>query len=90
MGFTPGMSALILAKLAPATARDAMIFGTRWGGTAACAAGVVDEAVPGDEVVPRAVALAAGLAAKADPVMGAVKQRMYADAHDGLVPRGAP
>ena len=87
MGFTPGMSALILAKLTPATARDAMVFGKRWGGTDACAAGIVDDAVAEDDVLGRAVALAAGVAAKADPVMGAIKRRMYAEAHQGLVPR---
>jgi enoyl-CoA hydratase/carnithine racemase len=87
MGFTPGMAALIWAKLDRVTARDAMILGKRWGGAAAVEARIVDEAVALEEVLPRATALAAELAPKAHKVMHSIKRAMYADAHAGLVPR---
>ncbi|NUT47748.1 MAG: enoyl-CoA hydratase/isomerase family protein, partial [Saccharothrix sp.] len=43
--FTPGMSALIQARLAPRTAHEAMTTGRRYGGADAAAVGVVDHAV---------------------------------------------
>jgi enoyl-CoA hydratase/carnithine racemase len=43
--FTPGMSALIQARLAPRTAHQAMLTAHRYGGADAVAAGIVDRAV---------------------------------------------
>lgn len=86
LAFPRGMADLVVAKLSPAAARDAMITGRRYGGTDALAAGIVEEAVPGDEVLPRALALAGGLAAKADGSMGTIKRRMYHQAAKGLLP----
>jgi Delta3-Delta2-enoyl-CoA isomerase len=74
---TPGMSALIQAKLTPATATDAMTTGRRYGGTEAAAAGLVTEAVEEDKVVARAVEHAAALTAKAGPTLGTIKTRLY-------------
>jgi Delta3-Delta2-enoyl-CoA isomerase len=54
----PGMTALIAAKLPIATAHAAIVTARRWGGTDAVAAGIVDEAVPEDEVLTRAIELA--------------------------------
>ena len=76
--FTPGMGALIQARLAPQTAHEAMTTGRRYGGADALVAGVVDEAVEQERVVPAAVERARPLAAKAGDTLGAIKQQMYA------------
>ena len=58
----PGMSQLIAAKLTPAVTHAAVLTARRWGGTEALADGIVDEAVAEDQVLPRAVELAAARA----------------------------
>ena len=75
--FTPGMNALIQARLTPATQSTAMVGAKRFGGEEAFAAGIVDAAVPEDEVRSRAVALAAEHAGKDGTTLGAIKERMY-------------
>jgi enoyl-CoA hydratase/carnithine racemase len=82
--FTPGMSALITARLSKATAHEAMTTGRRYGGEEAVAASIAAEAVPEAEVLPRAVAIAAGQAGKDPGTLGTIKQRMYAAALDAL------
>lgn len=84
LSFPPGMSALVQAKVTPAAARDLMITGRRYGGLDAEAAAIVDAAVPSDEVIPRALAMASTLAPKADPVMGKIKVGMYRDVYRAL------
>ncbi|WP_405009525.1 enoyl-CoA hydratase-related protein [Kitasatospora sp. NBC_01539] len=76
--FTPGMSALIQARLAPQVAHEAMTTARRYGGTDALAAAVVDHAVGEDAVRPTAVGIARAQAAKAGPTLGTIKARMYA------------
>ena len=76
--FTPGMSALIQAKLTPAAASTAMVGAQRFGGEAAAEAGLVDSAVGEDGVLPAAVALAAANAGKQGATLATIKQRMYA------------
>ena len=78
--FTPGMGALIQARLAPQTAHEAMTTGRRYGGVDAAAAGIVDEAVPEGQVLSAAVERARPLAGKAGPTLGAIKEQMYAPA----------
>ncbi len=75
--FTPGMAALIQAKLTPATAHEAMTTGRRFGGTDAAAAGLVDTAVAEEEVLPTALARARGLAGKNPQTLRAIKAQMY-------------
>jgi enoyl-CoA hydratase/carnithine racemase len=75
--FTPGMSALIQARLSKRTAHHAMTTGRRYGGTDALAAGIVDEVADEGEVLAKAVELARPLAAKAGPTLGAIKAQMY-------------
>ena len=82
--FTPGMSALIQARLSPATAHEAMTTGRRYGGDDAAAAGIVDAAVGEDEVLSVAVERAGNLAAKAGPTLAAIKSGMYATALEAL------
>ncbi|MGY1664333.1 enoyl-CoA hydratase-related protein [Geodermatophilus sp. SYSU D00696] len=76
--FSPGMSALVQARLTPQTAHVAMTTGRRYGGTDALAAAIVDGAVAEDAVRSSAVELAAAHAGKAGPVLGTIKSRLYA------------
>lgn len=78
--FTPGMDALIRCKLTPSTAIEAMTTGRRYGGNDALAAGLVDEAVAEDDVVPRAVERVRALAGKNSKTLATIKQRMFGDA----------
>jgi Delta3-Delta2-enoyl-CoA isomerase len=75
--FTPGMAALIQSKVVPATAHEAMTTGRRFGGTDAAAAGLVDEAVAEDAVLPTALARARGLVGKNPQTLSAIKTQMY-------------
>jgi enoyl-CoA hydratase/carnithine racemase len=77
MPFTPGMAALIQARLAPQVAHEAMTTGRRYGGTDAHARGIVDLAVAEDDVLPTATELARSNTAKAGDTLGAIKARMY-------------
>jgi enoyl-CoA hydratase/carnithine racemase len=76
--FSPGMSALVQARLSPQTAHVAMTTGRRYGGTDAQAAAIVDSAVAEDAVRPTALELAGAHAGKAGPVLAAIKTGMYA------------
>ncbi|MFF5897598.1 enoyl-CoA hydratase-related protein [Streptomyces argenteolus] len=78
--FTPGMSALVQARLAPQTAHRAMVTAHRYGGSDAEAAGIVDQAVAEDAVRAAAVALAQAQVDKAGDTLGTVKARMYGPA----------
>lgn len=78
--FTPGMAAVIQARLSPATAHAAMTTGHRYGGVDALAAGIVDEAVTEQEVLARAVARAGALAGKRGTTLAAIKTTMYSPA----------
>jgi enoyl-CoA hydratase/carnithine racemase len=78
--FSPGMSALVQARLAPQTAHLAMTTGRRYGGTDALAAGIVDAAVAEDAVRPTAVQEAAAQARRAGPVLGTIKSRLHGPA----------
>jgi enoyl-CoA hydratase/carnithine racemase len=82
--FTPGMSALITARLSKATAHEAMTTGRRYTGDEAVVAGIATEALPEDEVLARAVAIAAAQAGKDPATLGTIKQRMYAATLDAL------
>jgi enoyl-CoA hydratase/carnithine racemase len=77
--FTPGMNALIVAKLSAATAHESMTTGRRYGGAEAAAAGLVDDAVAEDRVLELAVEQAQALAGKRGPTLGAIKDELYAD-----------
>ena len=76
--FSPGMNVLLTAKLAPATASLAMTTGHRFGGEEAAAAGIVEHAVPEQDVVPTAMALAGGLVGKNPDVLAQIKSRLWA------------
>ncbi|MFY9678704.1 enoyl-CoA hydratase/isomerase family protein [Glutamicibacter protophormiae] len=84
IAFTEGMAALVQSKLSAAQARDAMLTGRRFDGDQAAAAGLVDEAVPVDQLVERAVQLASAHVPAHPQTLGAVKEIMYADAVSAL------
>jgi Delta3-Delta2-enoyl-CoA isomerase len=76
--FTPGMVALIRARLAPQTAHEAMVSARRYGGTDAAAAGIVDAAVAEDVVRATAVDFASAQVGRAGDTLDTIKARMYA------------
>lgn len=78
--FTPGMDALIKARLAPQVAHEAMTTGRRYGGPDAVAAGIAQQALAEDAVVPAAISRAAELAEKDGATLATIKQRLYAPA----------
>jgi enoyl-CoA hydratase/carnithine racemase len=78
--FTPGMGALLQARLAPQTAHVAMATGRRFGGQEAMAAGIADEAVAEELVLGRAKELAATRAGSDPATLEAIKRQMYAPA----------
>jgi enoyl-CoA hydratase/carnithine racemase len=78
--FTPGMGALIQARLAPQTAHEAMTTGRRYGGLEAAEAGLVEEAVAEARVLEAALERVRPLAGKAGPTLGAIKEQMYGPA----------
>ncbi|MFC9973998.1 enoyl-CoA hydratase-related protein [Spirillospora sp. NPDC127200] len=77
MSFTPGMSALIQARLTPQVAHEAMISGRRYTAEQAREAGIVARTAPEAEVLPAAVELAASLAGKQGKVVGKIRGDMY-------------
>ncbi len=80
LAFTPGMTALLQARLSPASAHEAMLSGRRYGAPEALAAGIVDAAVPDERVLGDAVQRAAALAAKPRATVAAIKRGLYANA----------
>lgn len=79
MPFTPGMNALIPARLPVTTAHEAMVTGRRYTGPEALAAGIVDALAEEDAVVPDAVARAAALAPKAGPALARIRTTLHAE-----------
>lgn len=87
--FTPGMNALIRARLPIATAHESMTTGRRYGGIEAHEAGIVAGVGAEDEILDIAVARAQERAAKAGPTMGAIKARLYGEVIEALTSRNA-
>ncbi len=82
---TPGMNALMASRLPVVALHEVLVTGKRFGGVEAAAKQIVDQAVPEDEVLSRAIEIAAALADKAGPTMGVIKGRLYAEAIELLV-----
>jgi Delta3-Delta2-enoyl-CoA isomerase len=76
--FTPGMGALIQARLTPQIAHTAMVTARRFGGHDALAAGIVDHAVAEEAVRATAIEIAAAHAGKAGDNLAGIKTQMYA------------
>ena len=78
--FTPGMAALIQAKLTPQAAVSAMTTGSRFGGVEAAAIGIVDATADEDAVTGAAINILAPLGGKDQGTLGAIKNTMFAAA----------
>lgn len=82
--FTPGMSALLQARLAPQVAHQVMTTAHRYGGVAAQDSGIVDQAVAQEEVLSTAVELARSLAGKDPDTLNTIKSGMYGPVVEAL------
>jgi enoyl-CoA hydratase/carnithine racemase len=82
--FTPGMSALVQARLPKQVAHEAMVTGRRYGGEEAVAAAIAQRAVPEAEVVPAAVGFAGPLGAKDGETVAKIRTGMYGAALEAL------
>lgn len=76
--FTQGMVDMMLARMSPQVAHRAAVLAHRFPAPEAVAAGLVDEAVPAEQVLSRAVAVAADLAGADRAATAALKRRLYA------------
>ena len=82
--FTPGMAAMIQAKLTPHAAVASMTTGRRFGGADAAGIGIVDATAGDGAVTAAAVEMLRPLGGKNPGTLGAIKQTMFAHAVGGL------
>lgn len=87
--FTPGMAALIQAKLTPQAAVASMTTGRRFGGIDAKAFGLVDATATEGSVTTTATDLLRPLGGKDSGTLGAIKQGMFGPAVEALVSAGS-
>ncbi|MHA7653516.1 enoyl-CoA hydratase-related protein [Mycobacterium sp. ML4] len=85
--FTPGMAALIQAKLTPQAAVASMTAGRRFGGADAAGTGIVDATAGDGEVTDAAVELLRPLGSKDRGTLGAIKRTMFGTAAKVLAAR---
>jgi enoyl-CoA hydratase/carnithine racemase len=78
--FTDGMTELLRARMTPQVAHRAMVLGHRFPASEALAHELIDEAVPEDELLGRAVAVAGSLGGHDRAGVTALKRSVYADA----------
>lgn len=76
--FTPGMAALIQAKLSPQTALTAMTTGRRYSGPDALGVGLVDGTAAEAEIVSAAIGHLTPIVGKDRATLGAIKTTMFA------------
>ncbi|UBV15150.1 MULTISPECIES: enoyl-CoA hydratase-related protein [Mycolicibacterium] len=87
--FTPGMAALIQAKLTPRAAIASMTTGRRFGGIDAKAFGLVDATATEGSVTTTATDLLRPLGGKDSGTLGAIKQGMFGPAVEALTSAGS-
>ena len=80
----PGMTAILQARLPRQTCHEVIATGKRYTAEEARARRIVDRAAPEEEVLPKAVRMAAELASKADPAMRVLKRGMYQETLEAL------
>jgi enoyl-CoA hydratase/carnithine racemase len=80
LAFTPGMTALMKARLSPASAHEAMVTGRRYSAPEALAAGIVQATAPSERVLETAVGRAAALVGRPRATVAAIKRGLYAEA----------
>lgn len=85
--FTPGMAALIQAKLTPQAAVASMTTGRRFGGADAAGIGIVDATAGEGAVTAAATELLRPLGSKDPGTLGAIKQTMFGGAARTLTTR---
>jgi enoyl-CoA hydratase/carnithine racemase len=78
MVFTPGMQALLSAKLTPQTAHQSMVLGRRFTAPEAAAAGIIDGTYLEDELLDRSLEYATSLVGKEGTVVRRIKEQLYA------------
>lgn len=88
MVFTPGMDALLRARLSPQAAHQAMVLGRRFTAPEAVAVGMVDVALAESELQDAALEYAASLVGKDPAIIGAIKKQLYGSTLELL--RAAP
>lgn len=75
-----GMTAVLRAKLPSHVLNELLLTGGRIGGGRCRELAIVDEAVEGDQVLPRAIERAAALAGKGRGIYASLKRSMYGEA----------
>jgi enoyl-CoA hydratase/carnithine racemase len=85
--FTPGMSALISAKIPQPAAHDLVVSCRRIGAEEAVALGVISSVANEGSVLPQAIGLAASLKDKDPNALQTVKRRLYPEATSMLTAR---
>ena len=75
--FSPGMSALLRAKLSPLAAHEVMLTGLRLGSSEAMDLSVVDRVCSETELIEAAVSLAEPFRGKSRSVVQAIKRELY-------------
>ena len=88
MAFPRPLVELNRARLSNRTMHEAMITGHRFSATEAVAHGFVEEAVPEDQLIERAVALATVQAPLAGKLFGKIKRQMHRPIIEGLLEFG--
>ena len=76
--FSPGMSALIQARLSRHAAHEAMVSGKRYSAEEAFLRHIIDRPEPEESVLPAAIELAKTYGGKHRPTLAAIKRTAYA------------
>jgi Delta3-Delta2-enoyl-CoA isomerase len=80
----PRDAAVIAAKVPRRSAQEAVLTGRRYGGPEAAAAGIVHQVASEDQVLARAIQLAAELAAKDRRTIAEHKRMLYGEAIEAI------
>ena len=75
----PGMQAILQHRLPANTFRKAILTAHRFDASSALAGGIVDEVHDDADLLPRALELASSLVPTSDPILGRLKEDLYAD-----------
>lgn len=81
---TPGMYALLEARLSRSTVHETLVTGRRYNSHEALSRQMVQEVAPEHDVLSRAIEIARGLAAKDRETVGALKRGLFARALPAL------
>lgn len=79
VAFTPGLTDLVKARLAPQAAHDALVAGRRYAPAEALEQRIVDAVVPRGELLAKATEIASDLSTRDAATYGAIKANLYRD-----------